>query len=174
VILDNCQRLSIRQQWFRHFQMAGWTTLSNTSLSHYGFIKASDCGSGARSSRAIDATRYGFTDTFSGPVHTGDEASSSQRCILTYTDGPPEWITDERFGETPDDYGLSVRLTNTGTTVTRRYPVAIDRHDPPQGQPHHGERDGGDQERGDRRRRHRRGQLHPPAPPSPRSPTPTM
>jgi hypothetical protein len=122
VILDNCQRLSIRQHWYRHFQMAGLTTLSNTSLSHYGFVKASDCGSGARSSRAVDATRYGFTDTFSSPVQTGNSGTSGQSCILTYTDGPPEWTSDERFSANVDALGLSIRLTDN-SNVTRRYPV---------------------------------------------------
>lgn len=124
VLFDNVPRLSIRQQWFRHFQCAGAIGIANNNLSHYGFVKASDCGSGSRSSRNSDATKFGFPDTFSNPRRYAGSGSTRQRCILDYDDGPPSWLTDGRFGNLTL-LGPSVRLTHKGGIVTKRYPIAF-------------------------------------------------
>lgn len=80
-------------------------SIGNTSVSHFGFVKATDCGSGV----VGGATHYGLTTSWASPVNSGASGSVAQTAVIDVATLPPEFITSGYHGAV-GDIPLFIRL----------------------------------------------------------------
>ncbi len=84
------RRLNLRNTAFAGLCASG----GNNSLSTFGDVKATDCGSGAPG--------YSLTADWSNPVNSGSQGSTSQKTTIDVDQLPPDFILDGRYGAVGD------------------------------------------------------------------------
>lgn len=116
LFLDNTSRCTFRFVHNSRFAFAGIAACNNNNtLNHFGMVKTTDCGSGARSGADPTATKYGLTATWSNPVNSGSSGSVTQQTVMNVDVQPPSYLTSGEFGALGDS-AYMIRLTNTDGT----------------------------------------------------------
>lgn len=93
--MDDCRRQIFRRLVISNFLFAGMSAdQNNNSLSQFGDVKVTDCGSGA--------VNYSLTGNWSAPVNSGSSGSTAQRTVISVDELPPTFVQDGRYGAVGD------------------------------------------------------------------------
>lgn len=91
----NCGRQAFRRVGARDFTFAGiCCDGGNNSLSQFGDVKVTDCGSGKAG--------YSVTGIWSNPVNSGSQGSASQRTTIDVDQMPPGYVLNGDHGPIGD------------------------------------------------------------------------